>query len=758
MKFSSSLEFNAVPEWRSYYIDYAALKKKSYSLEKEAATARASVLRSNVTNEDGVQLLAHDPRPVFAKALDKELKKINNFYREQEVVLIDRFNDLNDDIKAFFDGDEEVPPNYESESDSDGEGLRRSSRPDLRDVAVVHERDERSMRKIELKRAITALYVSINELLSYIDLNKTGFRKILKKFDKIMGTHLQPVYTQDTLSHSAVFEPSAEANLRSLLDTLSSEYSRLMDMSLEEAADTLKGYLREHVVWERNTVWRDLISMERQKQAIRPEQENKSHRIHILGVELPRWVSTYSNPIRICTFLLIFLLMVNFPLLHSPPQNNCFAIVVLASLLWATESIPLFVTSLTIPFLAVILRVPLTPKGKRMSAEAAADFVFARMWSPVITVLLGGFALAAALSKYNIAKKLATIILSRSGSNPRVILLVLMGVSTFICMWISNVAAPVLMFSVAEPLLRTLPDGDSFGKAIILGIALASNIGGMASPIASPQNIIALQNMSPEPSWGAWFMVAIPVCSVSIILIWLLLIITFPPSTNKPMSLGHIRGTSDRFGLTHYYILAVTIFTIALWCFSSQLEKHTGNMGILALVPIVLLFGPGILSAADFNNFLWTIVALAMGGVALGKSVESCGLLKTAAVAIQAQIQELGLYGVCIVFGFMILIVASFVSHTVAALIVLPLVASIGEQMDDPHPNVLVMVSAFLCSAAMALPTSGFPNVSAICQTDGMGVPYLTVGDFITRGVPASVLCYLVIVTVGFVILRLGNF
>jgi len=57
-------------------------------------------------------------------------------------------------------------------------------------------------------------------------------------------------------------------------------------------------------------------------------------------------------------------------------------------------------------------------------------------------------------------------------------------------------------------------------------------------------------------------------------------------------------------------------------------------------------------------------------------------------------------------------VVATFISHTVAALIILPLVHSVGLGMDDPHPNLLVMGSALMCSAAMGLPTSGFPNMS----------------------------------------------
>jgi di/tricarboxylate transporter len=74
----------------------------------------------------------------------------------------------------------------------------------------------------------------------------------------------------------------------------------------------------------------------------------------------------------------------------------------------------------------------------------------------------------------------------------------------------------------------------------------------------------------------------------------------------------------------------------------------------------------------------------------------------------------MSLYGVLVVFAGLILVVATFISHTVAALIVLPLVQQVGQGMSEPHPNLLVMGSVLMASAAMGLPTSGFPNMSKL--------------------------------------------
>jgi hypothetical protein len=137
---------------------------------------------------------------------------------------------------------------------------------------------------------------------------------------------------------------------------------------------------------------------------------------------------------------------------------------------------------------------------------------------------------------------------------------------------------------------------------------------------------------------------------------------------------------------------------------------------------MVVFFGLGILNKEDFNNFLWTIIILAAGGLALGKAVNSSGLLRTIAVSITSRVEGLGLYSVLVVFAALIGVVATFISHTVAALIVLPLVQQVGESMADPHPNLLVMGSVLMASAAMGLPTSGFPNMSKFTCLYGLHV------------------------------------
>lgn len=424
---------------------------------------------------------------------------------------------------------------------------------------------------------------------------------------------------------------------------------------------------------------------------------------------------------------------------------------------------PLFVTALLVPFLAIVLRVIRSEHEasdgtivyQRLSAMEASKAVFASMLSPVIMLLLGGFAIAAALNKYGIAKALASFVLSKAGTRPSRVLLVNMLVASMASMWISNVAAPVLCLSLIQPILRTLPVGSSFGPCLIMGIALASNLGGIASPIASPQNVIAIQNMSPPPSWTDWFCVSVPLCLLGNCIVWLWLLQSYQIKND-----GHeITTTTNKMSLrmtpTQFFIVCVTLFTIVLWCIARTYRDTLGDMGVIAIIPLIAFFGTGILTKDEFNSFLWNVIILAMGGIALGKAVESSGLLHTIALGISDHVMEFSTFEVLFIFCCLVLVIATFISHTVAALIVLPIVAKIGAQLTDPNPRLLVMGTAFVCSAAMGLPVSGFPNMTAISQENVIGEPYLKTKDFLKNGVPCSVLIMLCIATLGYLLMML---
>ncbi|KAK7437786.1 SPX domain-containing protein [Colletotrichum acutatum] len=837
MKFSHSIQFNAVPDWSSHYIAYSNLKKLIYQLEKtvhQTSTGDAES-RPLIRNEE--------PEDVFSRALGVELEKICSFYVSKEGELLDEVNQLLGDVGNHSSEDDEndgeprrsfgsasrpglsvngrrtsvsIDGNMEDSDDDEDDdettgltksrsslgGGRRKTAPNLgHSVTDMTASTDltlgRSLRRystandempdqtflyssgIMLKKRIISLYVSLCELKSYVQLNRTGFRKVLKKFDKILDKELRVKYMTANIDSAYPFKPENIKSIEENISKMEKAYAEIVTQGDEGLAKRdLRSHLREHVVWERNTVWRDMIGMERRAEAaslgrglLGRDGATGSRRLQgddelapitkevvtpVGRFVVPTWVA--NTPLLTLLIAVgVFLLLLFLPIMEKPEQQNCLALLVFVSILWATEAIPLFVTSLMIPFLCVVLTVVRSEEKpyRRLDAKATTAYIFSAMWTPVIMLLLGGFTLAAALSKCKIDKRLATFVLSKAGTTPRTVLIANMLVAAFASMLISNVAAPVLCFSIIEPMLRTLPSESNMSKAVIMGIALASNIGGMLSPIASPQNVVAIGIMKPAPTWIQWFFIVIPVGIVSLLLIWILLLITFQPS--KGTTIAPIRPVKEKFTGIQWFVSIVTLITIGLWCGSHQMESIFGDMGVIAIIPIVLFFGIGILTKEDFNNFPWTIIILAAGGLSLGKAVKSSGLLHTVAGVVTKEVEGMSLYVVLVVFSALILVIATFISHTVAALIILPLVFDVGSNMDEPHPNLLVMGGVLMCSAAMGLPTSGFPNMTAIMKEDPTGQRYLQVKHFISRGVPSSILTLVVVVSLGYGLMRVAG-
>ncbi|KAH6582944.1 hypothetical protein BASA60_001693 [Batrachochytrium salamandrivorans] len=188
------------------------------------------------------------------------------------------------------------------------------------------------------------------------------------------------------------------------------------------------------------------------------------------------------------------------------------------------------------------------------------------------------------------------------------------------------------------------------------------------------------------------------------------------------------------------------------------IEGIVGDMGVIAIIPIVAFYGIGILTKDDWNSMLWSVVMLAMGGIALGKAVASSGLLALITDKLSPFLQELPLlYCIALLTG-VVVIVTSFISHTVGALIILPVVAQIGASLPDPRPRTLVMAAALLCSGGMALPVSSFPNMNAISLEDPTGMPWLDVSDFLRIGVVSTGISWMAVMGIGYSIMTFIEF
>ncbi|KAI9067720.1 Sodium/sulfate symporter [Trametes sanguinea] len=616
------------------------------------------------------------------------------------------------------------------------------------------------------KRKITRTYVFATSLRSYVELNYAGFRKILKKYDKVTDSNLQDRYLHDVVEQAPPFQQATKDKLNGMISQLVELYARCVTRGDSiEGRRQLKLHQREHIAWERDTVWRQMISQARRGAGddsgmiamggsliVEPERG-------LLNVQTPVGrVKLTTKMLSALVAIAVFLVLLNVQVVEGEEANKCLAILVFATILWATEAIPLFVTSTMIPMLLVVLRVIRSEDGEPLSPPAATKHVFSVMFSPTIMLLIGGFTIASALSKTAIDRVIITKVLSLAGTRPSIVLLAFMGVACFASMWISNVAAPTLCFTLIQPILRTLPARSSFAPCLIIGIALAANIGGQSSPISSPQNLIALSAMDPPLDWGSWFAVSLPVSAISIILIWLLLLVSYRPARSPDgegeIEVKPVRPPKERFSAKQWWVSFVCLLTIALWCVAHSIQDVIGDMGVIAIIPIIAFFSTGVLKKDDFEQFLWTVVFIAMGGIALGNGVTNSGLLEVLGDGIRSMIYGLDLYPVVLLLSVIVLVISTFISHTIASVLLVPIAKEVGASMPGDRSNLLIFITGLICSTGMGMPVSGFPNQTAATQEDEMGQLYLSNVDFLKNGVPASVIAAMVVATVGYLLMQ----
>lgn len=225
---------------------------------------------------------------------------------------------------------------------------------------------------VSLKQRTINLYVSLCELKSFIQLNKTGFSKALKKYDKILNRDLRSTYIKNNITPAYPFQQSTTEHLDVNLGNMEKAYADVVTKGdITTARRELRLHLREHVVWERNTVWREMIGIERKAQAANiglrrtllggdhdpsnsrlqgDEADEASMKVIITPVgrvSCPTWLFSWTF-FTLLGIVAIFMVLLFVPIMKQQEQQNCLAMLVFVSLLWATE---VRLTKLPFPFI-----------------------------------------------------------------------------------------------------------------------------------------------------------------------------------------------------------------------------------------------------------------------------------------------------------------------------------------------------------------------------------------------------------------------
>ncbi len=354
--------------------------------------------------------------------------------------------------------------------------------------------------------------------------------------------------------------------------------------------------------------------------------------------------------------------------------------------------------------------------------------IMATFADPIIILFLGGFFLAAAATKYRLDVNLARVLLKPFGTNPKFVLLGLMVVTGLFSMFMSNTATAAMMLAILAPVLALFKDTDKGRAAFALAIPIAANVGGIGTPIGTPPNAIALKAMQDyglDVSFGKWMLFGTPFVIIMMLIGWLVLLKMFPID-QKELKLN----MGGSFLKTPKAIIVYITFavTVALWVMGSGVHGLDSNT--IAIIPIAVFAVTGVITKKDLNEMSWDVLWLVAGGFALGVALQDTSLAKDLINAIPFHTWNPLM--LMIGSGFICLFMATFMSHTATASLLLPILAAVAGTMlgagvmDNAGAIGLLIAIAFASSLGMALPISTPPNALAyatgLIDTKGMAI------------------------------------
>ena len=473
-----------------------------------------------------------------------------------------------------------------------------------------------------------------------------------------------------------------------------------------------------------------------------------------------RFLRRYNRYIKVTAIAIMALVIAMLPTewfgiaALTPIQQRMIAIFVWAALMWIIEAVPAWTTSLLIIVIMLLTvsdsGITLLTNGYDAKELMSYKSIMGCFANPTVMLFMGGFILALVASKSGIDISMARAMLKPFGSKPRVVLLGFILVTAIFSMFVSNTATAAMMLTFMAPIIRQLPSTEKGTAALALAIPIGANIGGLATPIGTPPNGIALQYINDVDGlnlgvdFGEWMLVMTPLMLVILLISWVLLSVMFP-FTAKKVNLTIIGGAKK--GWRTSVICATLAVTILLWMF----EKVTGiNSYVVALIPIGVFAITRIIKSSDLKDIDWACLWMVAGGFALGEGMSKTGLAKTLVDAIPfdnwpAMLVLLG-------GGIICWLLSQFISNSAATALMVPIMVAVGTGMKDALGDfggvgTLLVGVAMAASFAMSLPISTPPN--AIAYSTGL---IKTKQMFITGmliGVISLVIGYVLIIAVG---------
>ena len=411
------------------------------------------------------------------------------------------------------------------------------------------------------------------------------------------------------------------------------------------------------------------------------------------------------------------------------------------ALWWVTEAVPIAVTAL----LPIVL-FPLTGALDLSTTTASYGHKY-------IFLYMGGFMLAIAIEKWNLHKRIALHIIRLIGTNVKKIILGFMVATAFLSMWISNTATSVMMLPIGMSIVSQLKDNPAtianehkiFGKALMLSIAYSASIGGIATLIGTPPNLVFAGYIQEvygiEISFLKWLSFGLPISIMLLLVSWYYLVnIAFRFEQKEfPGGKAEIQNLLTELGpMKREEKMVLSVFIITAFCWISRsfiLEEFLPGIDdtIIAMIAGITLFtlsagepGKRILNWKEAVKMPWGIILLFGGGMALASGFEITGLAEWFGVKITL-LDTLPLLLLVFIVIFCVNFITELTSNLATTAMLLPILAPIALKL-DLNPYMLLVATTVAASCAFMLPVATPPNAVVF------GSGYLRIPDMVKSG------------------------
>ena len=436
-------------------------------------------------------------------------------------------------------------------------------------------------------------------------------------------------------------------------------------------------------------------------------------------------------------------------------QQRVIAIFVMAVLLWLTEAIPAWATSVTIIF--VLLFCVSNSSFKFLQGDGSeygqlldSVGIMACFADPTIILFLGGFILAIAATKSGLDVLMARTLIKPFGNKSEIVLLGFILITGVFSMFISNTATAAMMLTFLTPVFKALPPEGTGRIALTMAIPIGANFGGMGTPIGTPPNAFAYKVLNDPAgldmgiSFGQWMAIMVPLVIVMLLLAWFILLKMFP-FKQKTIELK-IEGNVSHNWRT--VVVAITFAaTIILWVFGKQFGI---NANTTAMLPIAVFAFTGVITAKDLQNIDWAVIWMVAGGFALGMAMNGTGLAENAIKSIP--FGSLNPIVILVISGLVCFALSNFISNTATAALLIPILSVVCKGMGDSlgiigGTSTVLIGIAVSASCSMSLHISTPPN--AIAYSTGLTNQKDMAKVGLLAGVLSLIIGYVVLIAIG---------